>query len=75
VRTSQRLEIQRHLAKGHRITQFEAFIRFGCCRLSERIREIERGFHIVRRTVTRHGKRFCQYRMDRRQIGSRRALA
>lgn len=69
MRASQRLEIQRHLAKGHRITQLGAFLRFGSFRLSERIREIEGdGFRIKRRTVRRGDKRVCEYRMDRRHV-------
>lgn len=52
-------QILRHLKRGHTITQLQAFNQFGCCRLSERIRELKRDGHKIGgymcRVKTRHG--------------------
>jgi hypothetical protein len=44
------------------ITTFIAFDEFDICRLSERIREIERDGHLIHRTdVNRNGKSYVAY--------------
>jgi hypothetical protein len=59
---SQRLEIQRHLAKGHSITPMQAYTRFGCLTLSQRIREIRaRGFNVRSELVQVGEKRVARY--------------
>ena len=49
-----------HLSSGNSVTQLDAFNQFGICRLSERIRELERlGWTIKHESVsvpTREGK-------------------
>jgi hypothetical protein len=62
---SQKSRISNYLAKtGKAITPMEALNRFGCFRLSERIREIEaEGDHIARAWVTVKKARFMSYRM------------
>jgi hypothetical protein len=50
------------LKRGERITTLEATLRFGICRLSERIRELERnGWDIDHEPVKQNGKRFVRY--------------
>lgn len=50
------------LKRGERITTLEAVVRFGICRLSERIRELEReGWVIDHEPVRQNGKRFVRY--------------
>jgi hypothetical protein len=61
---SQRLQIQRHLAKGRSITPLVAFTKFNCLTLSQRIGEIKRaGFHVEREMVTVGDKRVARYTM------------
>ena len=49
---SQCSNILRHLKRGYVITPLTAYKRFGCLRLSERIRELEaRGYVIGRKRV------------------------
>ena len=61
---SQRLEIQRYLAKGHTITPMQAFLKFGCLTLSQRIGEIKRhGFPVKSEMVSVSGKRVARYRI------------
>lgn len=50
------------LKRGERITTLEATLRFGICRLSERIRELEAaGWAIDHEPVKQNGKRFVRY--------------
>jgi len=64
---SQRLEIQRHLAKGHTITPMQAFLKFGCLALSQRCTELRRdGWPVKTRMVNVNGKRVAQYSMGRK---------
>lgn len=53
-------QILRHLKRGGTITQLQAFNQFGCCRLSERIRELKRDGHKIHGYMcpvkTRHGR-------------------
>lgn len=55
--------ILRFTLRGRGITTLEAFKRFKCCRLSERIRELERRGHAFEREpfVSREGKRLVRY--------------
>lgn len=65
---SQRLEIQRHLAKGHSITPMQAYNRFGCLALSQRIGEIKRdGFPVDAHMIRVGDKRVAQYSLRRRK--------
>lgn len=52
-----------HLRRGNGITTLQAMRDFGCCRLSERIREIEReGWVILHNPIrTESGKRVMRY--------------
>lgn len=44
------------------ITTFIAFDEFGCCRLSQRIIELERDGHLISHTpINRNGKRYMAY--------------
>jgi hypothetical protein len=64
--SSQRLEIQRHLAKGKSITPLVAFTKFNCLTLSQRIGEIKRaGFHVEREMVNVGEKRVASYYFPR----------
>ena len=58
---SQNAKLLCHLSSGNSVTQLDAFNQFGICRLSERIRELERlGWTIKHESVsvpTREGKR------------------
>lgn len=61
---SQRLAIQRHLAKGLSLTPLQAFTKFNCLTLSQRIGEIKRdGFHVEREMVCVGEKRVARYRI------------
>lgn len=52
----------RHLVKGESISTYEATVWFGICRLSERIRELERrGWKIDRKREEKDGKHFTRY--------------
>lgn len=53
-----------YLSHGRSITTLKAVERFRCLRLSERIRELEkRGHSFNRRTVSRNGSRYVEYRL------------
>ena len=62
---SQTLAIQRHLAKGHSITQREASRKFGIDRLAARIYDLRFDWPIEKEMVNRNGKRFARYWMVR----------
>lgn len=55
-----------HLATGRPVTPLTALRRWGCLRLGARIWELKRdGHRIVRDMVTRGGKTFASYRLER----------
>lgn len=59
---SQRLQVLRHLAKGHSITPLQAFLRFNCLTLSQRISELKReGWRIHSKLVNVDGKHVAKY--------------
>jgi hypothetical protein len=63
---SQKLEIVRHLAKGHRLTPLQALGRFGTLSLSQRIGELRReGWPIRSRLVEVGEKRVAEYRLEK----------
>jgi hypothetical protein len=64
VKVSQRLQVQRHLAKGLSITPLQALEKFGCLTLSQRIGEIKRdGFKVQSTMIEVGGKRVASYTM------------
>lgn len=67
---SQRLSIQRHLAKGRSLTPLEALKRFGCMRLGARMWDLKREGWPVRKCMVRvgNGKRVASYRFERRRV-------
>ena len=59
----------RHFALGRSITTYEATVQFGICRLSERIRELERRGWIVDRVKEESaGKHYVRYSMPAEQF-------
>ena len=64
---SQKARIHEYMQQGNSITPLEALDKFGCFRLSERIREIERlGVPIVHgRHITPDGKRVGKYWIEK----------
>lgn len=61
---SQRLEIQRYLAKGLSITPLQALEKFGCLTLSQRCTELRNeGWPIKTTMVQVGGKRVASYTM------------
>jgi hypothetical protein len=55
----------RHFAAGRSITTYEATVQFGICRLSERVRELERkGWEIHRAREESNGKHYVRYSMS-----------
>lgn len=61
---TQNYRIERYLARGRRITAFQALVRFGCFRLASRIKELKRhGYKIGREMVQQDGKSFAEYFM------------
>jgi len=59
---SQRIEILRHLAKGNTLTPMQAFHRFGCLTLSQRVTELKRaGWPIESKLVKVGEKRVARY--------------
>lgn len=58
-----------HLLRGGTISTLEAMRDFGCCRLSERIRELERtGIVIDRERVKQNGKTYTRYSYHSQQL-------
>lgn len=58
-----------HLLRGGSISTLEAMRDFGCCRLSERIREIETTGIIIDRERVKIGKKhYMRYSYHRRSI-------
>ena len=63
---SQNEEILLHLQSGKPITPLEALEKFGCFRLGGRIYELkQQGHSIVTNMVTKNGKRYAQYRLEK----------
>ncbi len=64
---SQRTAILAHLKAGKSITPLEALSKFGCFRLSERIREIQARGHAIEKDwhETANGSRVRKYWMAR----------
>jgi hypothetical protein len=57
---SQRLESW--LLRGHSITSLQALDKWGCMRLSARVKELrDNGLPIATETVTKNGKSFAKY--------------
>lgn len=65
-RKSQNEEILAWLQMGKTISPLEALERFGCFRLGGRIFELKAAGHkIVTDMVTKNGKRFAEYRLEK----------
>lgn len=61
MKTQKELVLQ-HLQKRGVLTTFSAFRLYDCCRLSERIRELERDGHLINHVpIVRGGKRYMAY--------------
>jgi hypothetical protein len=64
--TPVRLQILRHLAKGHSLTPLTALTKFGCLSLSQRCGELRKqGWPVISEMETRNGKKFARYRINR----------
>jgi hypothetical protein len=62
----------RHFAAGRSITTYEATVQFGICRLSERVRELERkGWSVDRVREESDGKHYVRYSMPPAQFQMR----
>lgn len=60
----------RYLATGGSVTTYEATVKFGICRLSERVRELEvRGWKIKKVREESRGKHFTRYSLANFQLG------
>jgi hypothetical protein len=60
--------VLKHMRERGSITTFVAFKRYQVCRLSERIRELERDGHIINHTpITRRGKHYVAYSLVERR--------
>lgn len=63
---TQAQKILSHLKRGWKITQSDAFHKYGCWRLASRINEIRNlGFDVRTKMVEREGKTFAQYQLAR----------
>jgi len=61
-RKSQTEKILHWLRKGHKLTAMQALRKFGCFRLSGRIKDLRnQDWGITTRMVTRNGKRIAEY--------------
>lgn len=59
---SQKKAILDYLMKGKPLTPIEALNKFGCFRLSARIKELrDEGFYIITKQIEVNGSRFAQY--------------
>lgn len=59
---TQKSLVLNHLRTRGSITTFVAFDEYSICRLSERIRELERDGHVINHTpITREGKSYVAY--------------
>lgn len=68
---SQNARLLAFLESHEGVTQLEAFNALGCCRLSERIREIERAGYLIEHEPekTPGGARVIRYRLTRIAYG------
>lgn len=63
---SQKLEIQRHLSKGHKLTPLQALHKFGVMALSQRVGELKReGWPVATELVQVGSKRVAEYSIPR----------
>ena len=69
---TQNARILRWLEAHDGLTQLEAFNGVGCCRLSERIREIERLGFVISHTAEKapNGATVTRYRLIEEQLGA-----
>jgi len=59
---TQKAQVLNHMRTQGSITTFIAFDRYSICRLSERIRELERDGYVINHTrIDRGGKRYTAY--------------
>ena len=57
-------QIKAYLSKGKAITPMDALNKFGCFRLSARIKNLrDEGLKIATKYVTKEGKTFASYRL------------
>jgi len=60
--TTQNQQIKAYLTKGKSLTPIDALNKFGCFRLSARIKNLrDEGLNIVTKFVTKEGKTFACY--------------
>ena len=58
------LKLESWLLRGYGITPLQALEKWGCMRLSARIKELrDAGFPIVTEVTKQNGKKFARYRM------------
>jgi len=63
---TQKQKIASHLRRGWKITQADAFHKYGCWRLASRISELRNdGLNIRTCMIERNGKTFAQYQLAR----------
>jgi hypothetical protein len=63
---TQTAAILSHLKRGWKITQTDAFRKYGCWRLASRINDLRNaGFDITTKMIKREGKKFAQYQLAR----------
>tara|TARA_R110002153_G_scaffold61156_1_gene165053 strand:- start:120 stop:323 length:204 start_codon:yes stop_codon:yes gene_type:complete len=63
---TQAQKILSHLKRGWKITQSDAFHKYGCWRLASRIDDLKKlGFNIDKKMIERGGKKFAQYYLPR----------
>lgn len=64
--TSQNARIKQHLEQGMKITPLEALAKYGCFRLSARIKDLKDKYNmdIVSEKVSVNGKWVAQYRLE-----------
>lgn len=66
MKTTQNTHILKALEEGARLTPIDALRRFGCFRLGARIADLKKAGHkIVTKMVSKDGKRFAEYRLER----------
>lgn len=66
--SSQRLEVLRTLAKGETLTPLQAFTRFNCLTLSQRVTELrDQGWPVKSKLVRVGAKLVAQYSLPRAQ--------
>jgi hypothetical protein len=59
---TQKQQVLSHLRSRGSLTTLTAFKRYAICRLSERIRELDRDGHLINRAaIRRNGRRYMAY--------------